>query len=343
VTTPFADIREYLALPRLSGIRLAPAGDRLIATVQTLNANKTKFVTALWQLDPRGLAAPVRLTRSVPGETGPAFLPDGSVLFTSRRPDPERSDDKPNDEGPALWLLPAGGGEARLVAARPGGISDVAIAQQAGTVVFAAATLPGAADDDAERRKARKDAKVSAILHEAYPVRHWDHDLGPAEVRLFAAAAPDPAGEGPLPEPRDLTPQPGRALDEESFVVTPDGRTVLTGWVVPETRGDRHTELAAIDVATGARRTLLAEPGRADFFAPRVSPDGRMAVCVRNAHATRLEPPDMTLWLVPLDVADAGDAGDAGDAAMPRRHDATTPRRHDATTHPAALVAEVNC
>ncbi|HZB34181.1 MAG TPA: S9 family peptidase [Streptosporangiaceae bacterium] len=309
MTTPFADIRDYMALPRLRGIRLAPAGDRLIATVQVPNANKTKYGTALWQLDPGGVAAPVRLTRSAPGESGPAFLPDGSVLFTSRRRDPDRSDDKPDkpdDEGPALWLLPAGGGEARLVAARPGGISDVAVAPRAGTVVFASATLPGAADDDAERRKARKDAKVSAILHETYPVRYWDHDLGPAEVRLFAAAAPDPGGEGPLPEPRDLTPQPGRALDEESFVVTPDGSTVLTGWAVPEARGARHTELVAIDVATGTRRTLLAEPGRADYFAPRVSPDGRMAVCIREAHGTTREPPDTTLWLVPLDAGDTG-------------------------------------
>lgn len=351
MTHPFGDIRDYLAIPRVNGIRLAPAGDRIVATVQTLNANGTKFVTALWQLDPHGAAEPVRLTRSAPGETGPAFLPDGSVLFTSRRPDPDKLDDKSDNGGAALWLLPAGGGEARLVAGRPGGISDVVVAQQAGTVVFTSATLPGAADD-AERRKARKDAKVTAILHEAYPIRHWDHDLGPAELRLFVAGgsagpataaatgdtatAPTPAAasdtaagaEGPLPEPRDLTPQPGRALDEQSFAITPDGRTVVTGWIVPDPRGARHIALVAIDVATGARRTLLAEPGAADYFAPRVAPDGRTVVCVRESHGDMREPCDMTLWLVPLadttgatgatDTTDtteaAGRAGDPGPA-----------------------------
>jgi dipeptidyl aminopeptidase/acylaminoacyl peptidase len=313
VTTLFTGICDYLTIPRLQGIQLAPDGDRLIATVQTLNANGTKFVTALWRLDPRGEGEPVRLTRSAPGETGPAFLPDGSVLFTSRRPDPDRADDAAADDGPALWLLPAGGGEARLVAGRPGGISAVAVAREAGTVVFSAATLPGAAADDAERRKARKDAKVSAILHEGYPIREWDHDLGPAELRLFTARPPAANSDGPLSEPHDLTPQPGRALDEQSFAITPDGRTVVTGWTVPESKGDRHAALVAIDEATGARRTLIAEPGRANYSAPQVSPDGRAVVCVRESHGDMREPLDCTLWLMRLgDAVVAGDRGHAG-------------------------------
>ncbi|HEX6467457.1 MAG TPA: S9 family peptidase [Streptosporangiaceae bacterium] len=296
-------------MPRLYGIRLAPAGDRLVATVQTRSASGTRFVSALWQLDPAGAAEPVRLTRSAPGETGPAFLPDGSVLFTSRRPDPDKADEKSDksDEKAALWLLPAGGGEARLVASRPGGIRDVAAARRAGTVVFAAPTLPGAADDDAERRRARKDAKVSAILHENYPIRHWDHDLGPAELRLFAVP-PEGVGAaagGRPPEPRDLTPRPGRALDERSFEISPDGRTVVTGWTVPAARGDRHVELVAIDVASGAHRTLLADP-HADHETPRISPDGRTVVCQRRSHGDMREPRDVTLWLVPLDGASPG-------------------------------------
>ena len=54
------------------------------------------------------------------------------------------------------------------------------------------ATMPSAvtAEDDARRRTERKDRKVSAILHESYPVRYWDHDLGPDQVRLFAGRVP---------------------------------------------------------------------------------------------------------------------------------------------------------
>jgi dipeptidyl aminopeptidase/acylaminoacyl peptidase len=315
VTTPFHDIRDYLAIPRLTGIRLAPSGDSLVATVQTLTADKTKHVTALWRLDPRGEAAPVRLTRSAPGETGPAFLPDGSVLFLSRRPAPDRAAGKraeaaDSDDVAALWLLPAAGGEARRVASRPGGIDAFAVARSAGTVAFTSPTLPGAADDDAGRRKARTDAKVSAILHEGHPVRHWDHDLGPAELRLFATAV-EPAAVEPgavepaAPEPRDLTPRPGRALDEQPFAVAPDGRTVVTGWTVSQPRGESRMDLVAIDVATGERRTLVSDPG-ADYMGPVVSPDGRTVVCRRAKHGNPREPFDETLWLGDLEPSGAG-------------------------------------
>jgi hypothetical protein len=88
----------------------------------------------------------------------------------------------------ALWLLPAGGGEARVVHSRAGGISSVMAAKDADATFINAEVLAGFADEenDEERRKARKDNKVSAILHSGYPVRYWDADLGPAEPRLFA-------------------------------------------------------------------------------------------------------------------------------------------------------------
>jgi dipeptidyl aminopeptidase/acylaminoacyl peptidase len=286
--TPFHDISEYLSIPRVTALRLSPDGDRLAVVVQTLSPDRTKFGTALWQVDPHGEAEPHRLTRSAEGETQPAFRPDGALLFTSKRPDPEADEDTAQA---ALWLLPAHGGEASRLADRPGGVGAIAVARDAGTVVFAAATLPGAADDDAELRKARKDAGVTAILHESYPIRYWDHDLGPAEPRLYVL---DEDG------PRDLTPQPGRALDEQSFAVAPDGRTVVTGWAIPTGRGERRVELVAIDTATGDRRILAGEPGH-DFEEPRVSPDGRSVVCLRERHGTYDEPAGVTLWLLPLD------------------------------------------
>ena len=50
--------------------------------------------------------------------------------------------------------------------------------------------------------KGRKESKVSAILHETYPVRYWDHDLGPASTRLFAATTTDVAALADEADPR---------------------------------------------------------------------------------------------------------------------------------------------
>src|SRR3954465_10408322 len=111
--TPFTDLDAYIALPRVSGLALSPDGSRLLTTVATLDAEGTRWTTSLWQVDPTGEAPALRLTRSRNGETSPEFLPDGSVLFTSARPDPAAKEDK-DDAPAALWVLPAGGGEARI-------------------------------------------------------------------------------------------------------------------------------------------------------------------------------------------------------------------------------------
>ena len=301
---PAFDLDRFLELPRVSGLALAPDGRRLVATVATVAPDGKKFVTALWELDPRGVRRPRRLTRSAPGESGAAFLPDGSLLFTSARTDPEAL---PDDDEPvtALWLLPPGGGEARLVASVPGGITGVRTAREAGTVAFLADVFPGAETlaEDRETGKAREDAGVSAVLFESYPVRYWDHYLGPREPRLFASPPPD-ADRGRIEPLPSLTPTPGRALDEASFSVTPDGETVVTTWQPDDDVRNPRTQLVAVDPLTADRRVLLDDPA-SSVDAVACSPDGRSVVCQRGWHGTPDEAPRVTLWLVDL----AGGAG----------------------------------
>ena len=330
--TSFDDLRDYMAMPRLTGLRLSPDGGWLAATVQTLSPDGKKFSSSIWRIATADKSA-ARLTRSAEGEGSPEFLPDGGLLFLSRRPGPAAGEPRPDDDQdtPALWLLPAAGGEARRVLAPPGGVAGLATAQDAMLVALVSPVLPGVtgAGQDAERRTARSDAGVTAILHEAPPVRYWDHDLGPAELRLQMAevgpdeASTDEAGThkagtdeaGDQPEPRDLTPEPGRALDEQHFELTPDGRFAVTGWAVRDDAGNSHNDLVVIDCASGERSTLLSASGF-DFADPHISPDGRSVLCTRETHETYDSTADITLVAVPLggrDPADgAGPPGGAG-------------------------------
>jgi dipeptidyl aminopeptidase/acylaminoacyl peptidase len=293
--TPFDHLARYVEIPRLTALRLAPDGSWLAAVVQTLSEDRKKYVSSIWRLPahPGDDAAPRRLTRSADGEKNPRFRPDGSLLYISKRPGQQAAkDDGIAADQAALWVLPAGGGEALRVAALPGGVNAAETASHSGEVVLAAPVLPGAGTgDDAELRKAREDAGVTAILHESVPVRYWDHDLGPDQLRLFAVDEP-----GTL---RGLTAAPGRALDQQAFGVAPDGRTVVTGWRRWDSPGDLRAELVAIDVAGGSRRTLLSAPG-ADFESPEVSPDGRQVACIRSAHHTPEAPGDVTIVLADL-------------------------------------------
>jgi dipeptidyl aminopeptidase/acylaminoacyl peptidase len=315
--SPFDSPAAFMTIPRVGDLILSPAGDRLVASVAQLDDKGSKFVTSLWALDPDGTSATRRLTRSSEGETVAAFLPDGSLLFASTRPRPAgdgASDDKDEPERAALWLLPAGGGDAWVLARSPGGITAVVTGRDTATVVVGAKTAPGgvSAEEDREWWAARRKLKVSAILYESLPVRHWDHHLGPDEVHLYATSA-DPAVAGPPAQLRDLTPDAGQALHDSHPVLSPDGSTLLVDWMVPLGHGRTRHDVVAIDVATGSRRTLAAaEDGSFDYERPAISPDGRLAVAMRTSRATVTEPPAVDSWLIDL-ATGAGRAIDAGD------------------------------
>jgi dipeptidyl aminopeptidase/acylaminoacyl peptidase len=299
------DLDRFLALPRVSGLILSPDGRRLVVSVATVAGDGKRFASALWELSPGG-RQPRRLTRSAPGEGGAAFLPDGSLLFTSARQDPEAAgtgadgNGEGDEEVASLWLLPADGGEARQVAAAPAGIGTVRVARAAGTVAWLSSLFPGAdsLDDDRRRAKARQDAGVTAQLFESYPIRFWDHWLGPREPRLFCAPPPAP-DQGRLAADAPLVPAAGRALDEASFTLTPDGATIVTTWAPHDDVHNPRTHLVAITTASGERRVLLDDPA-SSVDAVACSPDGRLVVCQRAWHGTPDEPPDVTLWLVDL-------------------------------------------
>ena len=324
------DLQEYVAIPRVTALRLAPDGSWLAAVVQNVGGEPPKYLSSIWRIDTSGDREPVRLTRSADGEANPEFLPDGSLLFVSRRPDPEsgQTDAQAGKDKPAVWLLPAVGGEAGRIAAADGGVTGLAAAVREQAFVYAAAVLPGAMDteQDAARRKARTDAGVNAILHEpGGRLRFWDHDLGPESVRLLVPAGAqagnedsgsddsgsDADGARPAREPHDLTPDPGRALDEQGFELTPDGSVVVTGWQLTEEGGWFRNEVVVIDARTGERRTLLGEPGT-DFSSPRISPGGELVLAIREDHDSYESPGDQTLVLTALAPGGQAAGGLAG-------------------------------
>jgi dipeptidyl aminopeptidase/acylaminoacyl peptidase len=308
----FDEVGRFIAIPRVTTLALSPDGQWLVATVASLSADKKKYVNSIWRIDV-GAAAPARLTRSAQGEGDPAFLPDGSLLFVSARPDPtaKPADDDDADK-PTLWSLPPGGGEARRLTTTPGGVVKVVTAREAQTYLIATPAFNGTTDlaADAARRKARADADVSAILHEGELVRYWDTDLGPDCLRLMAgeASASDAETGAEAAAPRDLTPDPGRALDDQQFGLSPDGSVAVSGWQVPQPAGAVRNEVVAIDVATGTRRTMMAADDL-DFAQPVISPDGQQVVAIRAEHDTYERSGDFTLVVTPL--ADGSQAAPA--------------------------------
>ncbi len=297
----FADLDRYASLPRMSGLVMSPDGSTLVVSVSTPDVKGRRYVSSLWRIDPTGREPATRLTNSAQGESSAAFTAAGDLLFASRRADPRAAE--PDEDSSPLWLLPRAGGESRVLATRAGGFGAVKAARNADLMLVTAPVLPAGADsaaaDDA-LRKARKDAAVTAILHDGYPVRFWDHDLGPDQPHLLVGSL----GRSGLPADgfgvqtlRDLTPAAGAALIETDADVSADGSLVVTSWRRPLPGADQIVELALIDVASGERSTLVADPA-ADLSSPRFSPDGSRVAFIREQRSTPDSAPVLSTWIV---------------------------------------------
>lgn len=292
------DVDAFLALPRCDGLTLSPDGTRLVTTVTTPAPEGTRMRGALWELDPAGQRPARRLTFGATGESAPMFGPDGALYFLSARPDPDRPAKDGAEEHSALWRLPAGGGEAALVADPPGGVDAVAVARDAGTVLLGTALHPGAAtfEEDAEHDRARTEAGVSARLLTGYPIRFWDHDLGPRHRRLAIVAG----------SPAPLTADVGVCLEEVDIAITPDGRTVLTGWRRDQADPARErVDLVTLAAQGGEPRTLRGDG--ASYSNMAVAPDGRSVACVRELGGSPERAAVLSLVTVALDSGEERD------------------------------------
>ncbi|MGN5239687.1 alpha/beta fold hydrolase [Rhodococcus sp. SJ-3] len=282
--TAFDDLDDYLALPRATRLVMSPDGTRLVLAQSTLDEASTAFVGALWEIDPVDATPARRLTHGVKGESNPAFTAGGDLLFTAVRG---------GDDDPAsLWRLPASGGEAEKMAARKGGVAGVHSATHADRIVLIANVLGHSDTDDERVRAARKDLEVSAVMHTGYPIRYWDHDLGPDRPHLLAV---DAAGEL-----TDLTPGVRSSLRNAHLDVAADGSFAASTWIVAGALASRRTTLVRIDLATGLR-TPLVDDETGDATHPRLSPDGNMLAYLHESLSDSDTPPRISLRV--LDIA----------------------------------------
>lgn len=318
--TTFTALTSYVAHPRQSSLALSPDGSRLVTAVQTLNTDSTGYTTALWEIDPTGERPAHRLTRSGAGESGASFSGSGDLYFVSSRPD-----DQGGSEGSALWRLPACGGEAEMLNRRAGGVSAVVTCPGSDQVAVVAPRLLGAADEAAQHRlhTARDEASVKAILHTGYPVRYWDHDLGPSRDHLFMAEEAGAQNDGDQTDGRqsnaDQTgaaahqPWPLRSIGSDlgarftgDVHLNAEGTQALIGVRISEARAEVRGTLALVDTATGQRRDLADDPERS-FEPGPINPAGTHAVVVSSRIPTPQRALQPVLQLLDLSTGELTD------------------------------------
>ncbi|MFC0582354.1 S9 family peptidase [Micrococcoides hystricis] len=303
------DLDHYLALPRLNNLVLSPNGKQLVTTVALLNATGTEYTTQLFAIDPAGEQPARQLTHGAEGAANPVFTSTGDLIFTSARTGQDKGEKNSAAEKQSrLYRLSAGqdgllAGEAEELYTRSGALVNLLAAKDAETLVAVAAVMPGAASDEEDNkyRALRKDAKVDAIYHASYPIRFWDHDLGPDGPRFGvlepAADAEDKKKDGEEPDALkhafaghrpyasenlslrllgDQTEAARRApvIEADDSQLSPDGTTIAYGIGVGGGKFDQRFAVELLDVASGEVRRIL-EPVDGEYGPGPFSDCGR--------------------------------------------------------------------
>ena len=298
VTTPAFDVDTLTRLGRVGAVAPSPCGRWLAVAVARLDADDANYVSDLWRVSLADDGAePLQLTRGEHSDGAPAFRPDGTLLFLSKRP----TDAKDEDPRAQVWALSPNGGEPHPVTDEPLGVE--AFRHEGARLVVATRVWPGvppesqrAYDDDASKHG------PSALTYTEMPARYWDAWI-PGTMRHFVVH--DSAGR------RDLTPEARREYEDTDFDLGPDGRRLVVCRRVMGPDRIFDESLDVFDLEDGGCVRLGVAP-RTTFHRPRFAPDGRRVVTVSHTRQDRDLGP-IRLWLHDVTAPDDPGRAVAGD------------------------------
>lgn len=261
------DAERLIRLQRVAAVAPHPDGAWIAVQVERLSVDGARYVSDLWRVPLDGGAA-VQLTRGEKSDRSPAFAADGGLCFLSDRAS------GPDDSAPKtqVWRLAPEGGEPAPITDEPLGVSAFQLG--VGVVAVLARRWPGIAED---AQRAHQDDPARPRLHRyrARPVRFWDHWSSNARLHLRVYR------DGAI---TDLTPDGLADAEAPAWSLSADGRRVVLGTTRRGSDGIIDRDLRVIELADGSARCLTGGD-RVELEQPRLSPDGRWLVCVRNGRA----------------------------------------------------------
>ena len=324
-------VTRLLDARRLQGLLTNQSG-RVIAQYSFLNSEGNSSLSHLADISGE---TPRRITRG-DQSIGPAALSEnGTIVFASKR----KGEDGKDADSPSLWALPDNG-EARKLADHEGGFSRIEVKGETIIVEFPVHTWAADENDHQEFSSERSDAKVSGILHTGFPVRRWDHDLGPGRQTLAVATLDEAATDFPevsdeLSTPagldfRYLSLPSGRLVD---WAVDDEARFVLVQLEKPIPGQLEASEIWRVDLDGEPELHRLTKPAADHSFdIEAISPDGTKALVTRvqqwtpqanlaaelmvlDLETAEVKPvwPDADFWFAPIWVDDSTIVASADD------------------------------
>jgi len=235
-------ITESLMLPSWGGYTLSAAGDRLLFTKSTRNAETLETVSHIHLYD-IGSGRTTQLTNSPKGETNPRWLPDGRIAFSSDR-----------DGKVAQWVISLDGGEAQKLIDDANAPSSTNFSPDQTRIAFTEAS------ERADKKEWDEKVKKKDDGFYAEKKITWTH------IWVY-----DVAGK----QKKQIT---TGNFDMQGPTWSPDGRWIAfssnrTGTQMGDPNRSDNTDLFVIAADGGAERRLTTNPG--PDRGPVWSPDGR--------------------------------------------------------------------
>ena len=324
-------VTRLLDARRLQGLLTNQSG-RVIAQYSFLNSEGNSSLSHLADISGE---TPLRITRGDQSVGQAALSENGTIVFASKR----KGEDGKDADSPSLWALPDNG-EARKLADHEGGFSRIEVKGETIIVEFPVHTWAADENDHQEFSSERSDAKVSGILHTGFPVRRWDHDLGPGRQTLAVATLDEAATDFPevsdeLSTPagldfRYLSLPSGRLVD---WAVDDEARFVLVQLEKPIPGQLEASEIWRVDLDGEPELHRLTKPAADHSFdIEAISPDGTKALVTRvqqwtpqanlaaelmvlDLETAEVKPvwPDADFWFAPIWVDDSTIVASADD------------------------------
>lgn len=179
------DVRDMVALDRVSSPVLSPDGGTVVFARRQIDQALVKPATSLWvrNLLTRDQRPPQRLTPEGWNVNSPEFSSDGkSVYFLSGKSGTQQ-----------LYVIPVSGGTPVQLTAFPLDIGTYRLSPDGRRVAFSADVFASCKSDLACTRKQLADTqakKSTGMLYDRLFVRHWDTWADGRRSSLFAAALP---------------------------------------------------------------------------------------------------------------------------------------------------------
>jgi dipeptidyl aminopeptidase/acylaminoacyl peptidase len=237
---------QCLKLKNISSIVPSPDGKKVLYTVReaVMTDERSEYVNQVWMCNADG-SNTVQLTKGDKNSSNPQWSPDGRwISFTSSR------EGKNN-----LYILPVNGGESEKLTDVKTGVGSYEWSRDGSMIAF---TMMDAADAKEEKDKKGKN--------------DWyfmDEDIKQNRLYVLWLNKKDTAGRY---EQKKITKE---NYNINAFDWSPDGKSIVYSYgKSPEVNDNVYSDIALIDVETGAIKTIANTA--AGETNPQFSPDGKM-------------------------------------------------------------------